>query len=96
MKIKSPPLHSDGLQLYKSKPGCIHTIDNSLGYIVCAGNDFGTQNICLITSTCFGNGHGKSILKKHFVDWCMIFSIRRLPNIKWYNYSFPYFQPRNY
>ena len=98
MKIKTPPLHSDGCEIYKSdsKIRCNSALQNSLGYIRCEGNDFNQSNLSYILSSVYGNGNGKSILKKHFVDWCMIYTIRKSPIVEFYNNQFQYFEPRNY
>src|SRR5690554_1170164 len=94
MKIKSPPLASNGLEIYKSKITCKHIHKNSLGYIVCFANDFLHSNTTQFLSSQYGPGTGISVFKKHFQDWCMIYTIRKSTKSMWYNNQFPYYEPK--
>lgn len=91
------PLDSNGITIYNKKvPHMTNKfIKGGIGYISAVGlNDFyDSGNTFILSRVYWHNCGGIFITKKHFKDICTLFTIRRSIVSKWYNSTFPFFEP---
>lgn len=94
MKIKSPPLTSNGLEYKNFKHHNTKMYKEFICYLVYSSNDFQQKNTTFIISSYYFSGKGSIVYKNQFRDWCMFYTIRTLPIVTWYNSCVPYFQSK--